>query len=475
MLPRFHARDYIIVLLLFLFFGVQSFSQCYVQSGPPPLISFFNTGSQRVSGTIPAGDSDFNWKVARDSINGNYQPAIVMVGIPSVYYKSIWSDCAWISFSPSGEHSVEQFFFYKINFDLPCFKSCGESFSIDNAFCLKLDLFADNSIYEIYVNGSPQSANLGNIIPVKEYYKAEGMKKSGKISVSLSKNWRAGNNTLIIQVASSPTVSGILAQAAVQPLPQLSDITSATICKGDVFHYRNKLLTQEGYYVDTLQTASGCDSIVALHLIMRPKSFSIVDSALCRGQSYLGHNNNGKYTDTFKSVNGCDSIRTLNLSVVDIPKPDIKATGEFCTGDSLILSPGKFSSYKWQDASTKDQYIIKKSGLYSVTVTNTCGSVTTFTTITEKPCAIFFPSAFTPNQDGRNDLFKILTDYRFQEFSLSVYNRWGQIIFKTKDSSKGWDGTFQGQPQSIGIYTWMCKYKKNNISTTQKGTIMLMR
>ena len=475
MFPRCRTNNHFIFPFLFLLFGARSFSQCSVQSGPSPANSAFNTGSNGSNGTITAGNSDLHWKVARDSITGNYQPTVVMISTPSVYYKSIWSDCAWISFSPLGEHTGDKFFFYKTNFDLPCFNPCGKSYNIDNTFCLKLDLFADNSIYEIYVNGSPQSANLGNSIPLTDYFHGDGMKETGKLSVSLCKNWQAGNNSLIIKVASSATLSGMLAQASIQPLPQLSDIASVSICQGEVFHYRNKTLTQEGYYIDTLHPSSGCDSIVALHLTLRSKFFSTESHVICRGQTYSSHSSNGTYVDTFHAANGCDSIRTLNLSVLDNPKPNLAPAAEFCTGDSLILSPGIFSSYIWQDASTKDQYIVKKPGLYSVTVTNICDSATKWVSVTEKPCAILFPTAFTPNKDGKNDLFRILTNYGFQEFNLAVYNRWGQKIFEANDPGKGWDGSFQGLPQDIGTYVWICKYKKNNISTNLKGTIVLIR
>ena len=71
-----------------------------------------------------------------------------------------------------------------------------------------------------------------------------------------------------------------------------------------------------------------------------------------------------------------------------------------------------------------------------------------------KGSAIHVPSAFTPNQDGLNDRLKpqyigIKTlDY------FTVYNRWGQVVFSTKDQGKGWDGTLKGMPQSTGTFVW---------------------
>ena len=78
------------------------------------------------------------------------------------------------------------------------------------------------------------------------------------------------------------------------------------------------------------------------------------------------------YSDTFPAANGCDSIRMLYLTVLGPPAPDLGAVTSLCTGDTLLLSPGVFSTYLWQDGSTSDQFIVKQAGTYSVTVTNKC-------------------------------------------------------------------------------------------------------
>lgn len=464
-----------LLLLLLGRTGDAVFSQCAVQTGPPPSNASFNTGTNGKGATVPAGSADINWKVTRDSVNGTYQPAVVMTGIPSVYYRSPWQDCAWISFSATGEHTADRFFFFKTGFDLPCFSPCGKSYDTDNTFCISLDLFADNSIYEIYVNGVPQSSNLGNIIPVPNPYKAAGSGDSGRIYVSLCKNWKAGNNTLIIQIASSATIAALLAQAAIIPLPPISNLVSASICEGGSFLYHNKSFTKAGYYLDTFRSVSGCDSVTGLQLTVKPVSYSTISQSVCEGQIFEGHSATGTYKDIFPAANGCDSIRTLNLTVLKKPTPVLGTKTSYCTGDSIRLSPGVFASYLWQDGSAQDYYTVKTPGLYSVTVTNSCGSATAQQAITERTCGIYFPTAFTPNKDGRNDVFKVLTDFTFSEYDLVIYNRWGQIIFETKDASKGWDGNVQGQLQQTGSFIWTCKYTKNNISSVLNGSVLLIR
>ncbi|MFT4154664.1 PKD domain-containing protein [Parafilimonas sp.] len=89
---------------------------------------------------------------------------------------------------------------------------------------------------------------------------------------------------------------------------------------------------------------------------------------------------------------------------------------------------------------------------------------------------ILVPSGFTPNSDNLNDLLKALP-FGIKEFKFfNVYNRYGQLIFTTKQASKGWDGTLNGTPQGSGTYVYMTKgidYLGNVIF--RKGTVVLIR
>ena len=360
-----HSNLHKIILLPFFCFCFKSFSQCTVQTGPPPPNSDFNTGSG------VGGETDRKWKVAKDSITGAYEGADIMSGLPMIYYNS----SKWISFSASGEHSGDRYFFYKTEFDLPCFSLCGKSYDDDNTFCLNLDLYADNSIYEIYVNGAPQSGNLGNIIPLlPDPFNPIGHTQSDPLSVSLCKNWKSGKNSLIIEIASSATVAGMLAEASINPQPPPdSDTIPENICKGEIFHFGDQNLIESGYYFHSFPRTGKCDSNVVIHLDVKPKPDTTINQSVCEGENYGGYTRSGTYVDTYLAADGCDSTRTLHLTVQEKPKPDLGNKAAICEGDSLLLSPGSFSSYAWQDGSTGEYYAVKKPGLYSVTVTNFCG------------------------------------------------------------------------------------------------------
>ncbi len=92
-------------------------------------------------------------------------------------------------------------------------------------------------------------------------------------------------------------------------------------------------------------------------------------------------------------------------------------------------------------------------------------------------CYIAVPSAFTPNNDGRNDYLYPLNAYKADNLDFRVYNRYGQVVFSTKDWTRKWDGSINGQPQETGTYIWILIYRDHDTGKTisQHGTTLLLR
>ncbi len=245
------------------------------------------------------------------------------------------------------------------------------------------------------------------------------------------------------------------------------------ICEGENYSGH----TTSGTYTDVFTGSNGCDSTRTLNLTVYPKQSSVVDTAICYGTSYMGYRIAGNYNQMYTSVNGCDSIVTINLKILPDINSNSNADTILCSGDSIVLSPGFFDSYLWQDGSRESNYVVHRGGTYTVTVTNRCGTATKKTLINEKICNIVFPNAFTPNGDGLNDIFKILNAYNLVYYRCIIYNRWGQNIFESNDPHKGWDGKVKGFPADIGIYAWVCSYTKagNTGISHLKGTLILVR
>jgi gliding motility-associated-like protein len=90
---------------------------------------------------------------------------------------------------------------------------------------------------------------------------------------------------------------------------------------------------------------------------------------------------------------------------------------------------------------------------------------------------IFVPSAFTPNNDGRNDLLKVKAYGIVSLDYFRVYNKWGQLVFSTKDISKGWDGLVNGIMQTTSVFVWMVRAKDEVTSDyiEKKGTVLMIK
>jgi gliding motility-associated-like protein len=146
------------------------------------------------------------------------------------------------------------------------------------------------------------------------------------------------------------------------------------------------------------------------------------------------------------------------------------------------IVPGEKISYRWYNGSeliSNTQSITvapTETTMYTAVCTLCDGqefsdSVTVFV-------VPYIPNAFTPNNDGLNDQFRILglPPENITKFNLEIYNRWGQSVFHSTDITLGWDGTFNGQPCPDGEYIWVIYYEDNNKRTaSNKGTVLLLK
>ncbi|MBK6937856.1 MAG: gliding motility-associated C-terminal domain-containing protein [Chitinophagaceae bacterium] len=100
------------------------------------------------------------------------------------------------------------------------------------------------------------------------------------------------------------------------------------------------------------------------------------------------------------------------------------------------------------------------------------------TTVAKEDCPewIKFPSGFTPNNDGLNDVFRPAVSGHPAAYELKIYERNGQLIFATKNPFAGWNGLFKGAAQNSGVFVFICQYRfPGKPETTNKGTFMLVR
>jgi gliding motility-associated-like protein len=92
-------------------------------------------------------------------------------------------------------------------------------------------------------------------------------------------------------------------------------------------------------------------------------------------------------------------------------------------------------------------------------------------------CYIAVPTAFTPNGDGLNDYLYPNNAFKADNLKFSVFNRWGQLVFTTRNWQMKWDGKINGMPQGADIFVWYLEYTHRDTGQKvfQKGTTMLIR
>ncbi len=187
----------------------------------------------------------------------------------------------------------------------------------------------------------------------------------------------------------------------------------------------------------------------------------------------------GNYSVKVTDANGCSfTSDKILIDQVNQPVPVTIGNDTFiCPGSKLILSPGRFQSYRWQDGTTAATYNVSVTGTYSVQVVTEDGCVGNASVNITVDCSdVYFPSGFTPNGDGRNDKFGPAGNTAaLRNYSLTIFNRYGQQVFHTNDPLKKWDGRLQSGQYNSGVFVWTAGYSLLGKSYTKKGTLLLIR
>ncbi len=190
------------------------------------------------------------------------------------------------------------------------------------------------------------------------------------------------------------------------------------------------------------------------------------------------------------SADGCISKPYTATTLVRAdPDAEISYVSDnsVCKGDTITLKAKEVYSYTYQ-WSPEDLYLNSTSALevqavvfnniLVLTATDTVGcSANDTALINVQPCCqLALPSAFSPNKDGRNDIFRALTVGHQTILSFIILNRFGQVVYSTTDQKQGWDGTFKGVDQDLGTYYYYVKYRCSDDNVYEKkGDVTLVR
>jgi gliding motility-associated-like protein len=248
------------------------------------------------------------------------------------------------------------------------------------------------------------------------------------------------------------------------------------------FRYSPFTIKQE---IHSLQQQTTCqymyvcctDVIDSLH----PRNIEI-----CENENYILPdnavvNNAGTYYATLKTTRGCDSVLFYNVKKLKLPS-SLTTSPDTClnnTASVILRASDGFDKYLWNNTqlTTLPYLTVQKPGVFTVSVKNKCGAKTDTISVYEQcDFPIFLPNAFTPNNDFLNDVLKIPEINKNRLRRLTIFNRYGQAVFKTENIKKGWDGTYKGLQQESGAYTYLLEMEGlSGKKIVQKGTIILIR
>jgi gliding motility-associated-like protein len=177
---------------------------------------------------------------------------------------------------------------------------------------------------------------------------------------------------------------------------------------------------------------------------------------------------------------GCYNSDSISVDLYTAKAEILENDTLICKGQMIFLhglsEPG--GNLRWNTGSEEASLQITESGHYILEATNLCGVFYDSVTVQVQDCDCQpgIPNAFSPNNDGVNDVFKVVLRCNSRSFTLSVYNRFGERIYSGSDQDKGWDGTYQGQYVDIGVYFYDLKYETpNGAVIRKKGDVVLIR
>ncbi len=191
-----------------------------------------------------------------------------------------------------------------------------------------------------------------------------------------------------------------------------------------------------------------------------------------------------------KDANGCGSLPATNIVNINAA-PAINAGpdkyfrfGNPVTLDASISNPGNYD-FVWTPSTFLNLATIlnpvaspDRKMVYTILATDKLTHCAASDSVLVKPISIVqIPNAFTPNNDGKNDLFKVLGTEMITKFNLKIFNRYGQLVFETSDKNTGWDGKLKGTDVLSGGFIYIVTYSAPNYPDVQveKGSFVLIR
>ncbi|MEI9809282.1 MAG: gliding motility-associated C-terminal domain-containing protein [Bacteroidota bacterium] len=189
----------------------------------------------------------------------------------------------------------------------------------------------------------------------------------------------------------------------------------------------------------------------------------------------------GMYAVTITDNNGCKAAdTTIITTILPLPAGFLFEDTAICSYGTIDLKAGSsYNKYLWSSGSVSPVFTISQPGLYWLQATDNNNCVGRDSVLVNpKEClkGFYIPTAFTPGNDGRNDIFRPFLFGNIKQYRFTVYNRWGEVVFLSDNPANGWNGSYSGKEQDTNVFAWSCSYQlEGEIKKLERGTVLLIR
>ncbi|NUM31579.1 MAG: gliding motility-associated C-terminal domain-containing protein [Bacteroidetes bacterium] len=221
--------------------------------------------------------------------------------------------------------------------------------------------------------------------------------------------------------------------------------------------------------------------------VVKPVTINIGKTA--NDEKYLWNDNNSTNSNTLSNPgkywveikNKCKTVSdTINVFLSYSPEVFLGKDTSLCGNINLMLDAQNTGcTYLWfPGGETTQKIFADKQTIYKVSVTNADGCTGNDEFEINDDCKSYWyiPNSFSPNGDGLND--KYLPSFiNCENYTLKIYNRWGEVVFETNDITEGWDGMYHGKPMAQDNYVYFIHFKSSEDKKWYKisGSVLLLQ
>lgn len=315
-------------------------------------------------------------------------------------------------------------------------------------------------------NGAVKALISGGSGPDYFYSWSNGVTSStGNLATQIS-NLASGTYTITVTDAKGCTTTTFATVVQIAVNTPVINSNQTVVCQGD-----STILSSSGFNSYNWLPNRGLESVTGSSVIAFPLA-------------------NVTYTVTATDANSCTS--TASIAITVNPSFPVSAGPDKTTVSGTGVTIGGnptgpvTATYSWAPSSTLSSSTTSNPlasptqpiTIYTVSVVDAAGCIETSTvtvTLDENCTEIFVPTAFSPNSDGENDIL-FVRGTCIAKLYFAIFNRWGERVFYTENTSNGWGGLFNGKLSDTGVYGYYLKATLNNgQEVDRKGNITLLR